>query len=88
MDEEIMLPDTKRNLLVRIKISCEKRRNICLPLSGALAGFVAGNILYFTHKWMSWEMWKLFVTLLLLGLICLAVLVIRWEKRIEKELGI
>ena len=88
MDEEMKSPDIKKNLLVRIKISCEKRRYVCAILSSVIGGFVTWNILYFAHKWMSWEMWKLFVTLLFLGLICLAVLVIRWEKRVERELGI
>jgi hypothetical protein len=88
MDEEIELPEAKRNLFVRMKISCEKRRYVCAILLGVLGGFVTWNILYFTRKWMSLEMWKLFVTLFFLAIICLTILGHRWEKRIERELEI
>jgi hypothetical protein len=42
MDEEIGLPETKKNLLVRMKISCEKRRYVCAILSSVIGGFLHG----------------------------------------------
>ena len=87
MDEKKLSQNSKKSILLRMKIACEKRKYICSFLSGALMGALAGNILYFTQKHMSWEMWKIFVTLFFLSSIVLLIFILRWEKRVKNEEG-
>jgi len=85
MNEKKKISQKSKSLFLRMKVFCEKRRWICILLFNGLVGVLIAHTLYFTYRRMSWEMWKIFVTLFFLGAVLVTIFVHRWERRIDRE---